>query len=662
MYHPPFPRKFLPLVLATLPLAATAETKLENVVVTASGFEQAVENAPASISVVEREELEKKAYRDVTDVLRTMPGVSISGGGSNSDINIRGMSGDYTLILVDGKRQNSRETRPNSDFGGIEQGWLPPLSAIERIEVVRGPMSSLYGSEAMGGVINIITRKVPKALSASLRVEGTAQERSRSGNYFQQQAFLGAPLVDEVLGVQLYGQHSKRTEDHFQGGFNNQETNAGNVKLNLALNPANDFVLQGGRTEQKRIAHPGRTASRTDRRGNPAKTSASKYSNDTFALTHNGRYGAVNTTSYLQREEADNPGRKMYIKNTEASSQATAALGDSHLATFGASWLQERLTDRGNQMPNTSLSELKRWQWALFAEDEWSLSDDFALTAGLRMTKDEDYGKHYTPRLYGVWHATENWTLKGGVSSGFKAPGLRSMVADWGQITGGGGDPAVIRGNPNLKPEKSVSEEIGVIWDNRDNITTSLTVFNTDFKDRISSFTACQDTAGNGSRIVTGNCVINGAEFKFIQDTINVDKANLRGAEATANWQATEALRLSGNYTFSDSEQKTGSNKGRPLGDTPRHMLNGALDYALTEPLSLWSQANLRGKSASYGRRGATKTPSFTQVDTGANYQISKDLKLGVAVYNLLDKQITDKDFNRVYDGRRYWMSLSLEF
>lgn len=101
-------------------------TQLDRIVVTASGFEQQVEDAPASITVLPREELQKRSYKDITDALKDVPGVVITGGGSSSDISIRGMSSAYTLILVDGRRMNSRETRPNSDNSGIEQGWLPP--------------------------------------------------------------------------------------------------------------------------------------------------------------------------------------------------------------------------------------------------------------------------------------------------------------------------------------------------------------------------------------------------------------------------------------------------------------------------------------------------------------------------------------------------------
>lgn len=135
--------------------ASAAETKspttTDTMVVTASGFQQRIQDSAASISVVTREQIENKAYSDITDALKDVPGVVVTGGGSHSDISIRGMSAKYTLILVDGKRVDTRGTRPNSDGSGIEQGWLPPLAAIERIEVVRGPMSSLYGSDAMGG-------------------------------------------------------------------------------------------------------------------------------------------------------------------------------------------------------------------------------------------------------------------------------------------------------------------------------------------------------------------------------------------------------------------------------------------------------------------------------------------------------------------------------
>lgn len=160
--------------VASLPSLVYAADQ-DTVVVTATGFEQKIQDAPASISVITKQQIEDKAYRDVTDALKDVPGVVVTGGGSSSDISIRGMASQYTLFwsTVSASAHAARDR--TSDNSGIEQGWLPPLESIERIEVIRGPMSSLYGSDAMGGVINVITKKVSntKGWSGSLHGDAT---------------------------------------------------------------------------------------------------------------------------------------------------------------------------------------------------------------------------------------------------------------------------------------------------------------------------------------------------------------------------------------------------------------------------------------------------------------------------------------------------------
>ena len=159
---------FITLALAT-PYALADDaalgeaTQMETTVVTASGFEQKITDAPASISVITRAELAKRPYMTLIDAVRDLEGVDV---GETSDktgqktISIRGMSSDYTLILIDGRRQNNHgDIYPNS-FGGNQFNHIPPLDMIERIEIIRGPASTLYGAAALGGVINNITRKV----------------------------------------------------------------------------------------------------------------------------------------------------------------------------------------------------------------------------------------------------------------------------------------------------------------------------------------------------------------------------------------------------------------------------------------------------------------------------------------------------------------------
>src|SRR5699024_4441233 len=270
-----------------------------------------------------------------------------------------------------------------------------------------------------------------------------------------------------------------------------------------------------------------------------------------------------------------------------------------HLVSAGFNYQQERLNDSGNQF-DAEVSKLERYQWALFAEDEWMITDDFALTTGIRMTRDENYGTHWTPRLYGVWHATDNLSFKGGISTGFKAPGLRQAVSDWGQITGGGGGvPAIIMGNPDLKPEKSVSQELGVVWDDRQGWVSSLTFFNTDFKDKISEVRRCSDPNGDPTcHVIPGD-----QGYKFISDRVNIDRAVIRGVEDTSTWDIRDGLRVSANYTYTYSKQKSGDFAGRPLNKMPKHMVNATLDWDANERLGLWTRVNFRGKTSDYQSR-----------------------------------------------------------
>lgn len=644
-------------------------------VTTASGYQQKIEDAPASISVVTREQLENKAYKDVTDALKDLPGVQVTGGGSKSDISIRGMDAKYTMIMVDGKRIDSRSTRPNSDGSGIEQGWLPPLPAIERIEVVRGPMSSLYGSDAMGGVINIITRKVGKEWNGSLRADTTINSHRDSGNEGQGSFYASGPLVDGLLGMKVNGIYSKRWEDKFVGGFNEQKIGAVGTTLTLTPDEFNTFDFDFKHDEQERNTTAGKSGSLMCTTGKGANKVTKKcddsnvtYRKNNYAVTHNGIYdwGAMET--FVQRDETKNPSRKMEYNDTLVKNQTVFNLGD-HTLSIGGQYRYEDLRDKGNQLSSAQgVDKLTRYSWALFAEDEWMMTNDFALTGGVRMDKDENFGSHWTPRLYGVWHTTDEWVIKGGISTGYRSPELRQVAPNWGQSTGGGGDPAVIVGNPDLKPEKSVTQELGFIWNNQDNLNVGVTFFNTEFKDKIMEIRNCTDSTkdqnGNTGTIASGECMYDGKAYKFISGRENVDKANLRGAELTFNWDITSDLAFAANYTYSDSEQKSGQFKGKPLSRTPKHMANGSLTWQTTEDLQLWSRVNFNGKSSSYLSRTSMskERPSYTFVDIGASYHIDKNINLVAGMYNIFDKRLTAESNDKVLDGRRYNFGINYNF
>lgn len=640
--------------LSTSVLAAT-NSDTDTMVVTASGFSQQVKEAPATISVITPEEIDNKPYRDVTDALKDIPGVTISGGGDATDISIRGMDAKYTMILVDGKKVSTRETRPNGDNSGFEQGWLPPLTAIERIEVVRGPMSSLYGSDAMGGVINIITKKVSDKWHTGLRLESVIPYRSKEKDTYIGSFSTMGPIIDDILGIQLYGQYSNRHEDEIVNGHAEQKLRSINGKLSLNATDTQKFDLDFGQALQSSKATIGKT--RVPRQ----KTDFLRDDHhNSFGLTHNGIFGDVTTTSYISHEENNNKKRNMKIRNTDIDSRVTIPFS-VNILTIGGKYNYQELHDKANKI-DSDVSKIDRWNYALFAEDEIHLLDNWSLTAGLRYNKDENYGSNWNPRLYSVWNIDDNFTLKGGYSTGFATPQLRQVVSDWGQPTGGNQLNGVILGNPDLKPEKSDNYEISIGYTNDYGMDATATAFYTRYKDKIVSYTICQGKSDSGVCAVPGYS----KKFDLVKAQDNVDKADLKGLELSFKTPLFTNFLLSSNYSWTKTEQKSGIDKGKALNRTPKQKFNTQLDWYVAHDWDLWA------KMAYYGQESGTKRDGnkteyvtyagYTFWDIGASYKIHKQAKLYAGIYNLFDKDVSNDDFGKTLEGRRYFVGTEINF
>ena len=624
--------------------------ELGQVTVTASGHAQQLEDAPASISVITREQIEQRYYQDATDALRDITGVIITGGGSGdrgNDIVIRGMPSQYTLILVDGKPVSTRETRPNGS-AGFEQDWLPPLQSIERIEVVRGPMSTLYGSDAIGGVINVITRKVAEEWGGAVQLDTIIQDDSRSGDIQQGNFSLSGPLLADTLGLQVYGRASSRQEDRFVDGF--EEKNLKNLNARLSFTPTDnqDFTLEAGQTKQDRRSLIGYSAPATGCRGG-CTDSDNEYTREVLALSHTGRWDFGTTDSYVQREEAENLTREMKVTNTSAKTALVAPLGD-HLLTVGANFEKEELSDRtSNQISNRT--DVDASKWALFAEDEWMLPGNVSVTGGVRLDDDENYGSHVSPRLYGVWGMAPRWTLKGGVSTGFRSPSLREITPDWGQVSRGGD----VYGNPDLEPETSVNKELGLYFNAGRDLQANVTVFHNDFKDKI-------------TRIACPPSVCPGGPNQFGSDPtyrVNVDEAVTQGVEAAVSTTLARTLDLTLSYTYTDSEQKSGEYKGEPLNQVPKHLASLQADWRVTSRLSPWLAVRYRGEESQPTTGPSSSSivaPSNTLVDAGLAFKLTPQATLNTGIYNIADKEIFQDEYGYVEDGRRYWLGMRVSF
>lgn len=706
--------------------SAQENTQLNNMVVTAAGYEQSLNNAPASISVVTREELEHKQFSNIAEAIANVPGVDVrSGTGKTGGLNIsiRGMPSAYTLILIDGRRQNaSGDVTPNG-FGETSTSFIPPLSAIERIEVIRGPMSTLYGSDAMGGVINIITRRVSDSWAGSVTVENTFQQDRDAGNSSAINLYTSGPLVEDTVGLQLRGRLFDRDSSERMienGSGRDPRPSEARIyslggRLNITPDDTNELWIDLERSRQTYDNSDGRLGNLDT----PARVfgyeDELRFNRDQIALGHTGRFDAGTWESSITRNTTETLGRTLpagnapdydYVaqggeprllenRDTVVDSKFVAPLGD-HIVTVGGQYTDAKLEDgtAGNQA-------FEQTSWAAFAEDEWLLRDDLALTVGGRYEHHDAFGGHFSPRGYLVWNTTDQWTLKGGISQGYKTPTLNQLQDGVNGFTAQGATVTI--GSPTLEPEKSTNYEIGAIYDNLAGFSAGATVFFTQFRDRIADaadIPNCQfvDSNGNTPNAGLANClsVGNFTQQENFGQLTNIDKAETRGVELTASYQLAPAWHISGGYTFTDSEITSGENEGQVLTNTPDHKLTADLTWAINDRWSTTLEGEYyssrerfsaglptSGETLSLYQQLGNKLDGYELFNLRSTYRFSDNVRLTGTIYNLLDKDFTVSDtFEhngetlRAYrftqtgratdgialDGRSFWVSATYEF
>nr|WP_217445420.1 TonB-dependent receptor [Lelliottia amnigena] len=641
--------------------AETAPLNEDQIVVTATGFSQERREAPATISVVNEKELNTRSNQNVTEALREMPGVLVGNGHGSlatGDVQMRGMDSTYTSYMVNGIKQATRESRPYGHHIGTEAAFMPPIAAIERIEVIRGPMSSLYGSDSIGGVVNVITKKAYNLETWTGVLENNyfLQEKSEYGNTNQTNAFLMGPIIPGKLGVSVAADYLDRRDDDSQSDERFVKHEAGNLDATIAMSPTDTQLWDLNVTK-----------------GNQEKSHNNKqwywgFDRDAASLSQHAWYGddLLEVKNYISYEKAKTeyrvPGMSSQFieqRNVEANSANTFSLGD-HKLTLGANWTRNELDDtfgiEDKEAPGvTPVSKITRNGWALFAENAWMMVPDFTLTTSARLDHDSYFGYHVTPKLYGNWTIDENWALKGGVSAGYKKPDLRQNNEGFTSVYGRYPYSEISIGNDDLKPEQSVNTEMGVYWQ-QDALALDATLFYTKFKDKISDKTICTQTA-------TQKCQYNGYVAESVFQYFNVSDAEIYGIELNGDWQVTASLRANVNYTYTHSEQKSGDYKGYALSDFPTSMANVSLTWNVLNDLELWTKSSWRSNSPDIGKSSSTE--AYALVDLGARYHLNKNITLMTGINNLFDANpiyTTTYNQSALLEGRRYNLGARYEF
>lgn len=766
-------------------LAGPQSAPEDVVVVTASGFEQKLTDAPASISVITAEELKERPYMTLIDAVRDLEGIDV---GETADktgqrtISLRGMGADYTLILIDGKRQNNHgDIYPNS-FSGNQFNHIPPLDTIERIEVIRGPASTLYGSDALGGVINIITKKTTSRWSGSVTASYSLQENDQFGDDATVDVFLSGPIIQDVLSASLRGSWYKRDASNpvyepvtdpagvehnralgFGGGGktvdNTNTALGGSLTWSVADNQRLVFDYDTSKQEYDnaiKINDQGveeypvgtvdninsifaagnfclgatganATACTTNggvwsRRANPrvGYSATQQFTRDTMSLTHSGEWGFGNSFVSLAHVATNNDGRTMPFtvaerelllqmidatgpyagmsladrraaaeaeflprpKRTLESAQWTLdtpfEMAGSHVAVIGAQVIQGELTDGVFGMETGTPGQSQEHNmYSVFAEDTWTPIDPLSITGGLRYDNHEVFGDHVSPRLYGVYTLTDDWTIKGGISTGFKTPKTTQLYEG---VTGFGGQGTTpLYGNPDLQPETSTSTELAVYWQSDAGHNFNATVFYNQFEDKITS-----QPCGVG---LTLSCLSTGeyADLGYSNSTktVNIDDVVIQGAELAGRYEIVDGLSLRANYTYTDSEQKSGAEAGLPLTQTAKHMANATLDWEILPDFSAQLTAEARSKryrgvEAGTGRHLYYK--DYSVLNLGAQYILNEHVTISGRINNLLDEDFTSyqttfidngdgtytpsfqDDYNNKDKARSFWVSVNARF
>ncbi|MEI2418034.1 FepA family TonB-dependent siderophore receptor [Orrella sp. JC864] len=730
-FRPTFRRRYAAglLYLAAGPaLAQTAGvTQMQSVQVLGTAEEEIKESL--GVSVITAEDIAKRPpATDLSEIIRREPGVNLTGNsasgnrGNSRQVDIRGMGPENTLILVDGKPVSSRNPvrygwNGDRDTRG-DTNWVP-AEEVERIEVIRGPAAARYGSGAMGGVVNIITKRPTDRLSGSVTYYTSQPEDGDEGESHRANFRLSGPL-SETLSFRLYGGYSKTrpdaqdinahnvSEDQTgiagREGFVNRDINA---LLSWALDSRQSLELDAGYSRQGN-RYAGDTMLNNGG-GNPAFID-SLYGQETYVmyrntlgLTHRGRWdwgdsrvsvGYEGTrNSRLNEGLAGGPegapaeGEGWYtarLKNWRASGEVNVplTLGLDQVLTVGAEYLRESLNDPGSMRPtfwdpppgaiggfDRSQTRQRANSYALFIEDNIEAGPRATVTPGLRMDHHDKFGTHWSPSLNASYQLTGRLTLKGGIARAYKTPNLYQSNPNYLLYSRGFGcnqaetnaNGCFLQGNADLSPETSVNKEIGLAYDTG-GWRASAAYFRNDYRNKIVASNETAYRLDNGQRVL---------------QWVNTGKAVIEGVEGNVFLPLTPALDWNTNFTYMiESKDKR---TGEPLSVIPEFTVNSTLDWRVNDAWALQASLTWYGKqeSPSYTARRNVEIPDdnrrdispYALVGLSTRYTANRHLAFTVGVNNLFDKKlyragVADYAGAASYNepGRAYFASATLSF
>lgn len=584
----------------------------DTIVVTANRSPQPLSRVGQSISIVDSAELARRQTATVVDILRTLPGVSIArngGIGTSTSVFIRGADSDQTVTLIDGVKLND----PSSPGGGFNFGNLL-VGNIDRIEVLRGSQSVLWGSQAIGGVVNLITRSPTETLAVNLRGEYGYRDTAQlvgnvSGKAGPLSASVGAGYF-RTDGISAFSEVRGGTE---HDGYENYGANA---NFNLAINDAISIDARGwysnGKVGIDGFAPPSFAFGDTLETSSTREIVAYTGLNAAFLDGRlRNRLGFAYTDT---RRRNDDRGTETFAgdgRNERLEYQGIFDITDGWQATAGLERETSRFTSSSfGGAPTIGRAQIDSIYGQLVATPAVGLT----LTGGVRHDDHNRFGGATTFGASGIYTLAATGTaFRASYAEGFKAPSLFQLQSNFG--------------NQLLRPERSKGWDAGITQSALGGaLEASVTYFKRDTTDLI-NFISCV-------RPLTGICV-NRPSGTYD----NVAQARADGVEVGLALRPVDALRVQVNYTYTNAVNRSigNANFGKLLVRRPQHSVSTLVDYSWS--FGLTTGATLTHVGASFDNASNTrKVPGYVLADLRASYPVTSNIEIYGRIENLFDE------------------------
>lgn len=620
--------------------------KLDKVVVTGTKTPHTLKNTPVQTTLITEEDIEKTNAQTVMDVLNEIPGIYT---GMHSDVfgsytwraKMRGLNINkgYGLVLVDGQRVMGAGQSGGMGVYGIGLNQIP-VNMIKRIEVVKGPGSALYGSDAVAGVINIITNEAPKKPTAEVGAQhGWYDVRTKDGEDLytgkSSQAYLSyGDTFANRFGT--YFHYSHEESDGVERTEENNKRNYGLGKINMDLSEYMNVALKGELSKTEQQPETGQEKKDTDSYRFSGQLNLTPNKDNRITLS-----GYTSNRDFVTGYPGYHYGyRHGDIGYNQCELQYTTHLLGWNTLTMGGEFRQQVLDlVFENRITPPSPVDENVDNTALYLQDEIELCQDLTLVPGVRYDDHSEFGAQTNPKLSLMYNMGRDTTVRASVGRFYKSPTIRQLYfsrehGSW-----------YSQNNPDLDPEKGWGYNLNIEkYFMPNNLLLNLGIFRNDIDDKVVRYSTGGTYPGTDLEI---------RSYK------NVQEVYVQGLEMNIKARLTNSLSCNLAYTYTDSENKQYHNE---LPYTPNHIVTLSPSYKIDKyGIEINSQISYADEQYT-DLENTEKIDSYVTANAKISKKLSEKFKLSFEVDNILDSDRATEDPDDEMVGRGYTVKLKGKF